>query len=336
MAWIIATLGPATKERVFELYKQRVEILRFNFPHFNYETATEYAQIIHKVEREAGYKFKLLLDTQGPGIRIGDIEEPISYKEWDIFKMVVDEKYKKENTTLCCDYPHLIHDVNKGNVIKIDAWYFDVQVVDKCDEYLTVKALNSAVITSKRHVNLPWVTLRLPVLSDKDKEDVLFGIKMGFDYVALSFVRSEEDVQELRTFLDQNWGSQLEIISKIENADAVNDLVDIVDYSDLVMVARGDLWTELPVESVPSYQRTIIKKTKMKGKKVIVATQMLESMIENPSPTRAEVSDIFYAVGQGADYVMLSWETAMGKYPLECIKVMKKIIAEANKHIIDW
>jgi len=337
MAEIITTLGPASKDKEIlkKFYKLGVRVLRFNFPHFNHVTAKEYIKVVREAEYELWFKFRLLLDTAWPGIRLWDVDGEISYEIWEKFKMVVDKKYIDGKKTLYCDYKYLLSDVEVWDVIKIDSWNLDVEVVEKNSNYVLVRSTTSWVITSKRHVNLPWIKLRLPVLWDQDKVDIVFAIENDFDYIAYSFVRNNENVDELRLFLKKNWGSHLRIMSKIENYSAVNDLSDIIDSSDMVMVARWDLWTEVPVEEVPSYQRVIIKKAKSKWKKVVVATQMLETMIKNPIPTRAEVSDVFYAVGQWADFVMLSWETAIWKYPVECVTMMKKVIWEANKHILE-
>lgn len=337
MTDIIATVGPSLKDPLIlkEMFHRGVKILRFNFPHFNHVTATEYINIIHDVEKEIGYKFRLLLDTAGPGIRIGDLEEPISYEKWEIFKMVNDLEKVDNPKTLYCDYKYFIQDVEEWSFVKIDSWNFDVKVIEVNTDHILVEAQNAAILTSKRHINLPGVHIRLPSLWESDIHDVIFAIKNRFDFIAMSFVRDWEDVIQLRKVLSENDWNNLKIISKIENYEAVNNLSDIIDNSDLIMVARWDLWTELPVEDIPSYQRVIITKTKRRKKKVIVATQMLESMIANPIPTRAEVSDIFYSVVQGTDYVMLSWETAIGKYPLRCIDVMNRVIQEANKHTME-
>jgi len=337
MAEIIVTLGPAVKSKdmLKEIYKLWVRVLRFNFPHFNHKTAAEYIEIIRSVESDIGFKFRLLLDTEWPGIRLGIIPEPLFYECWEKFKLVVDEQYIDDPKTLFCDYKYLIQDVEIWSIVKIDSGNLDVEVLDKNENYLFVKTITSGVISSKRHVNLPGIKLRLPVFGDQDKLDVKFAIENNFDYIAYSFVRNEQNVEELRYFLRQNKGGDLKIMSKIENYQAVNDLADIITASDSIMVARWDLGTEVPIEEVPAYQRIIIEKTKRKNKKVVVATQMLETMIDHPIPTRAEVSDIFYAVGQWTDFVMLSGETAVWKYPIKCIKVMNKVISEANKHIID-
>jgi pyruvate kinase len=232
-----------------------------------------------------------------------------------------------------CDYKNLIKDIQIDKKIVIDSWLFEAKVIEKHNDFILVKALNTATLTSKRHINLPWTTIKLPSLTEKDKEDILFMSTRHFDYIALSFVRCKEDIDNLKKFLNENKIFNLKIISKIENQEWINNISDIINVSDAIMVARGDLWAELPIETIPDHQMRLIKKAKTKWKKVIVATQMLESMISNPIPTRAEISDIFYAVMQWADYIMLSWETAIGKYPIKCVKIMNKTIAEAQKYI---
>ncbi len=192
--------------------------------------------------------------------------------------------------------------------------------------------MHTFTVGSRRHVNLPGIHYNLPGITQRDKENILFAIQQKFAYIALSFTRKAEDIQELRAFLLANGGEDIQIIAKIENQEGIDNVNAIIDASDMVMVARGDLGTELPVEMIPMHQMNIIKSCKIKNTPVIVATQMLESMISNPVPTRAEVSDIFYAVREGADYVMLSGETAIGKYPIQCIQVMNKVIAEAQKY----
>lgn len=335
MAGIIATLWPSTstKEKIEELYKSWVRVLRFNFPHATYNWISQMKEIILDVEKKIGGKFMLLADTEWPGIRIWDLKKPVSYEKGEVFKMCVDKKYLDESKTLFCTYPYLIKDSKIDDIIKIDAWLFDVKVVRKTKNYIYVKALNSATVTSQRHVNLPRKKLRLPTLSTKDKEDVLFCIQENFVYVAMSFVRNAQDVRDLRNFLYDHGASHLKIIAKIETQESIDNISEIIRVSDAVMIARGDLWTEMPIETIPWIQQHIIWKVKRKWKKVIVATQMLESMIEHSIPTRAEVSDIFLAVQEWADFVMLSWETAVGKFPLECVKVMNNVIDEAQKYI---
>ncbi len=249
---------------------------------------------------------------------------------WEIFNIYIKES-DRDPKWLFCDYPSLVHDVKIGGIVKIDAGLLEAEVVEKKSEYIIVKALNMFTVWSRRHINLPGIHYNLPGITETDKENVLLAIQEKFDSIALSFTRKADDVIELRTLLKANGGENIKIIAKIENQEGVDNISAITDASDMVMVARGDLGTELPVETIPMHQMNIIKLCKIKNTPVIVATQMLESMITNPVPTRAEVSDIFYAVREGADYVMLSGETAIGKYPIECIKVMNKVIDEAEK-----
>jgi len=227
----------------------------------------------------------------------------------------------------------LIQDVKINGIIKIDAGLFQVKVLEKWPDFILVQALNDFTVGSRRHVTLPGVHIQLPSFTAKDKQNVLYAIEAGFEYVALSFVRSAHDMQELRTFLDSYDGQHIKIIAKIENEEGIKNIASIAKVSDMVMVARGDLWTELPIENIPVYQLEIIRAVRNANKKVIVATEMLESMIHNPLPTRAEVNDIFYAVIEGADYVMLSWETAVGGYPVECVEMMKKVADLAEEYV---
>lgn len=206
-------------------------------------------------------------------------------------------------------------------------------MLSKASDHVRVRALNSALIGSRRHINLPGVRIRLPGLPEKDKEDILFGIKNNFHFIAASFIRSAENVAEIRAFLDANGGSDIRIISKIENQEGIDNLESIVSASDGIMVARGDLGIEVPIQKVPKYQKRIIDLCRQSGKFVIVATHMLESMIEFPFPTRAEVSDIFRAVLQGTDATMLSGETTTGKYPLESVEMMRNVIIEAEQEL---
>ncbi len=335
MTAIIATLWPATanKEMIEKLYKSGVRVLRINFPHAKYDWISDIKKIISEVEHKAGGKFMLLCDTEWPWIRTWDFKKPQSYEKWDIFKMCIDKELVDKAKTVFCSYPYIIEDSKIWDIIKIDAWLFDVKVVRKTKKYLYVEAMDNGVLTSQKHINLPRKKLRLPTLSKEDKDDVKFCIKQNFRYVAMSFVRTADDIRELRNFLYDNGASHLKIIAKIETQEAVDNISEITRVSDAIMVARGDLWTEMPIETIPWIQQHIIWKVKRKWKKVIVATQMLESMIENPIPTRAEVSDIFLAVREWADFVMLSWETAVGKFPVECVRVMHNVIAEANKYI---
>jgi len=332
MTNILVTMWPASckAEILNKLYDDGVRILRFNFPHYNQETTKKAIDIIHDVEKNIGGKFDLMLDTEGPEIRTGALETPIDYQANEQFKIYVDES-KRDPKGLFCDYPSLVEDVNLGWIIKIDAGLLEAEVLEKWSDFILVKALNMFSVGSRRHLNLPGVHIKLPGLTQRDKENVLFAIENGFDYIALSFTRTKKDVQDLREILEKNTWSQIKIVAKIENQEWIENIDSIMDVSDMIMVARGDLGTELPVETIPLHQMNIVRKCKLRNIPVIVATQMLETMINNPIPTRAEVSDIFYAVLEWADYVMLSGETAVGKYPLQCVEVMKKVIEQAQK-----
>jgi pyruvate kinase len=224
-----------------------------------------------------------------------------------------------------------------GDTIVIDSGVFNVRIVEKNVDHLLVEALNSALIGSRRHINLPGLHLKMPGLTDQDKNDVLFGIKHGFHFIAMSFVRNAANVAELRQLLDTNGGRHIKIMSKIETQESIDNIDEIIEASDGIMVARGDLGIEVPIEKLPTYQRMIIEKCQKIGKFHTVATHLLESMIENPFPTRAEVSDVYNSVRQRPDTLMLSGETAMGKFPIESARMMNQVIMEAettvkNKH----
>lgn len=330
---IIATIGPATasSEMLQQLSESGVNIIRFNFSHADYETAKTIVDRIHTLNEKWKTSLSLLLDTKGPELRTGDLSEKRNYKKWEIFRIFSNPNVSKNN--LSCDYPYLSEDVEIGKIIEIDSGLFHAKVLSKWDDYVEVEAMNDATIGSRRHVNLPWVKIRLPGITEKDKEDILFGIKNRYNFIAASFIRKADNVKEIREFLDTNGGKNIRIISKIENAEGIENLAEIIAISDGVMVARGDLGIEVPIEKVPKYQKRIIDLCRKSGKFVIVATHMLESMIEHPFPTRAEVSDIFRAVLQWADATMLSGETTTGKYPIESVNMMRSVIIEAEEEL---
>jgi pyruvate kinase len=335
MSWIIVSVWPTTtdKDKLLKLYENWVRILRFNFSHRKHEDVDKILLNIKEVENQLAWDFCLLADLKWPWIRTWDLQEPVSYKYDEIFKIVTQKKLVDKPKTMFCDYKDLIKEIEIDKKIVVDSWLFEAKVIEKHTDHIIAKAMNTAILTSKRHINLPWTSVKLPSLTDKDKEDLLFATKNHFDYVALSFVRCKEDIETLRKYLNDNKIFNIKIIAKIENQDWINNISDIINVSDAIMVARWDLGAEIPIETIPDHQMRIIKKTKTKWKKVLVATQMLESMIINPIPTRAEISDIFYAVIQWADYLMLSWETSIWKHPIKCVKIMNRVIAEAQKYI---
>lgn len=330
---IISSVGPATRseEKIIELYKAWVNVIRINFSHADYENTSRIVEIVKRLNKEWVTKLWLLWDLKWPEIRLGDYEGAKSYHKWDIFNIFVD-KNKVDTSTLdqFCDYPYLIEDVQVWQVVRIESGIFDVLVKEKTTDCLIVEALNDITIKQRRHVNLPGTTIKLPGLIDQDKENVLFCIQNEFDYIAMSFVRNAAHIQELRTILTEHNMEHIGIISKVENQEWLDHIEEIVDASDGVMVARGDLGIEIDISLIPVRQRKIVKLCRSRGKFVIVATQLIESMMETPFPTRAEVSDVFNAVVQKADAVMTSGETALGKYPIECISMMKKIIMQAE------
>ncbi len=333
---IIATVGPVTanKDMLISLYERGVNIIRFNFSHADHQVAWEIAERIHELNTSSCTSLSLLLDTKWPELRTGDLKENIHFSLWEKFFIYTDMSIQKIwEKYLTCDYSFLSEDVSLGWIVEIDSWLFHVRVQEKCEGRILVEALNSATIGSRRHVNLPGVKIRLHGITEKDKEDILFGIENGFDFIAASFVRTEENVIEIRKFLERNNASHIKIISKIENEEGMNNLESIVLASDGIMVARWDLGIEVPIEKVPRFQKQIIDLCRRNGKFVIVATHMLESMIEHPFPTRAEVSDIFRAVLQWADSTMLSGETTTWQYPLESVEMMTKVISEAEEEL---
>lgn len=328
---IIATLGPATdsEEQIVKMYEAGANIIRFNFSHVNYDYFTENINKVKKLNAEGKTNLSILLDTKGPEIRTKHIEDKVEIEAGEEFLMSTldkeEEALKDGRKVIISDYEYTIEDLNVGRIIDVDSGLLKVVVIDKTDYGLVCRAQNSHVIGSKRHINLPGIKLRLPGLTEQDKKDIMFGMGFEFDYIAMSFVRNKENIEELRTFLKDNNLKKAQIISKVESEEAMDNLQEIVDYSDGIMVARGDLGIEVPMEKLPLIQKDIVERCRAGGKLVVVATHMLETMIDNPVPTRAEVSDVYNAVMQKADATMLSGETAIGKFSIDSIKQMASI-----------
>lgn len=328
---IIATMWPAinSESKIISLYKAWVNVIRFNFSHAKYEDVLKTMEIINRLNNQWITKLSFLLDTKWPEIRTWDLESKISYKKWDVFKIYIDKK-KRDWNNLFCDYKYIINDSKKGNIIKIDSWLFDCKVTEINKNHLLVKALNDAEIWSRRHINLPWIKLKLPWVTKKDKEDIIFWINNNISFIAASFIRNKENLKDIRQLLKKHNAENIKIISKIENEEWLDNLKEIVEASDWVMVARWDLWIEVPIEKLPVYQKTIVKSCFNHWKFSIIATQLLETMMESSFPTRAETSDVFNSVFQWADCLMLSWETAIWKYPVKVVEIMSSIIKEAE------
>lgn len=338
---IIATIGPATwtEETILALYQSWVNVVRMNFSHKDHANMERVIGIVRKLNAEDKTKLSLLLDNKGPEIRTGKKEVKSTYKKWEMLKVYVDESQTWPDD-IFCDYQFLLEDMQVGDVLRIDSWLFDAEVVEIHDTYCVCKALNDALIGTYRHINLPGKKLKLPWITQSDEEDMLFAIRHGITIVAMSFVRSAQHIADLRAFWKQNWWSTLHIIAKIENQEWLDNLEEIVQASDGIMVARGDLWIEVPVTMLPYYQEKIMETCHRLWKPVIVATQMIESMMKEPFPTRAEINDIYQAVQMGADATMLSWETAIWSYPLEAVSYMEQTIKTAEEfgitHMFDF
>lgn len=326
---IVSTLGPASnsEDMIRKLYKAGVTMFRINSSHGDMETHKNTLDAIRKIEQEENDIIPVLLDLQGPKIRIGKLEEPIKIQTGEVLKFKHQEKF--EDGIIPVDYKGIASDVRPGEKILIDDGKIQLIVEKVENDIVWAKVLTSGEIKPRKGLNIPGGTGSIDILTQTDLKYVEFAMNNDIDYLGLSFVRSKEDLLKLRKILCTN-GSRLRIISKIEKPQAIENIDEIIEYSDGIMVARGDLGIEIQTEQLPIAQKTIIKKANIARKPVIVATQMLESMTENPIPTRAETSDVANAIVDGADAVMLSGETAMGKYPVEAVSVMKKIAEEIH------
>lgn len=325
MTKIVATLGPATstKEKIRALYKAGVTMFRLNSSHEAVEVHQRNLNWIREIEQEENTLIPVLLDLQGPKIRIGNLSEPKEIKKGEILKF----RHQCEVTDdiLPVDYKGMAQDVMQGEMIMIDDGKIQLEVQKVEDDVIYAKVLTDGILKQRKGINIPGSQGSLDVLTARDLMFVEFAAKNDIDYLGLSFVREAEDVIKLREILENHGNNTVKIISKIEKPQAVDNIDEIIKVSDGIMVARGDLGIEISTEKVPIVQKTIIRKANTKKKVVIVATQMLESMIENPIPTRAETSDVANAILDGTDAIMLSGETAAGAYPVEAVEMMKKI-----------
>ena len=333
---IICTLGPTTDEEVIKrLIQNGMSVARLNFSHESHEYHLNKINIVKRLRDELQKPVAILLDTKGPEIRTGLLpKEGVSVERGDVVILSPDE-YDEKNCCIPITYENLYQDMGHNRTVLIDDGHIELELISIEGKNLRCKALNPGLIKTKKGINIPGAELRLPSMSEKDKQDVLFGIENDIDYVAASFIRNEEDVLTIRRFLNDNGGEKIMIIAKIENAQGVDNIDSILALANGVMVARGDLGVEVSFEQVPFIQKTIIHKSIALSKPAIIATQMLESMIENPRPTRAEVSDIANAIYDFASAIMLSGETASGQYPVECLQTMAKI-AEATEDNISY
>lgn len=332
---IICTLGPSTdNEKIMrDLMLSGMNVVRFNFSHQTHAEHKKRFDTIVKLRDELNLPVATLLDTKGPEIRTGLLNnKKIELKAGEDITLTTEEVVGNENI-ISISFKELPQDVEVGQKILIDDGLIELKVEAKDDDNLFCKIINGGEIGERKGVNVPGVTLSMPYLSDKDKEDISFGCKLGFDFIAASFVRSSEDVLQLRSLLEKYGRQDMRIISKIENADGVKNIDDIIRVSDGIMVARGDMGVEIPLEEIPILQKMIIQKSYTAGKQVITATQMLDSMMKNPRPTRAETTDVANAIYDGTSAIMLSGETAAGKYPVEALKTMALIAERTEKDI---
>ncbi len=335
---IICTLGPAVDEQAMleGLIKAGMNVARFNFSHGDYEEQGSRIETFKKAREAVGLPVAMLLDTKGPEIRIGKFATgEANLKAGDTFTLL-NEDVDGDDTKVSVTYKNLYNEVSIGTRILINDGLIEV-IVEKIDgKDVVCKVVNGGRLTNRKSINIPNSKIKLPSMTEKDKSDIIFGIKNGFDYIAASFIRKAEDVKNIRKVLKENGGEYIKIISKIENREGIDNFDEILEASDGIMVARGDLGVEIPMEEVPIRQKEFIQKCGRAGKIVVTATQMLESMVNNPRPTRAEVSDVANAIYDQTSAIMLSAESAAGKYPIECVKTMDTIARAIEGSIKYW
>ncbi len=327
---IIFTLGPATESEAMleNLIAAGADIVRLNMAHAKHDWTREIIRRIRAVSARVGREVAIMMDIKGPEIRTGDLANPIQLKPGEIFDFTVQPGAAREGAhevrSVDVNYRDLVNDIQIGDTVLVDNGLIRLEVLEKDQAHIRCRVLIPGQLSSRRHINLPGVRVNLPSFTEKDRADTLVGIQEGIDYVALSFVREAKDIAELRYFLGAH-SSAARIIAKIEDQSAITNLDEIVSACDGLMVARGDLGIECPFEDLPVIQRRAVRACLAQGRPVIVATHMLESMITQPVPTRAEITDVANAVYELADCVMLSGETTVGKYPLECVQMLDKI-----------
>lgn len=331
---IIATIGPSTNKYndLRDLHSAGMNVARINMSHASHADAIsiiESIQKLNKIQSDLFGPIGILLDTQGPEIRTGINHSDIDLQTGDVVNLTIRDDVDVETSSIKINYKGLIRSVDKGSKISIDNGLLNFQVLAKDKENLKCKVLDGGTLGSKRHVNLPGVRVDLPSITKKDRKDISFAIKHNVSFIALSFVRSAKDVVTLRSILKRK-KSQIKIIAKIENQEGLDNIHEITQAADMVMVARGDLGIETDLADLPNIQRRIMYASAKWGRRSIVATHLLESMINNPTPTRAEVTDVANAIYEGSDAVMLSGETSIGKYPIQCIKMIKKIASKTE------
>lgn len=334
---IICTLGPSTDDEnvVRSLVKAGMNVARLNFSHGNHEEQLKRINMIKKVRSELKQPIAILLDTKGPEIRIGEFEnKSVILTKGQNFTLTTREVLGNENE-VSISYSELPYRIKLGDRILIDDGLIELIAVETTDTDIKCFVRNGGKLSNKKSINLPGINLDMPYMTDKDKEDIIFGIQNGIDIIAASFVRTESDVRDVIDILEKNNGTHIKVIAKIENNEGVENIDEILAASNGIMVARGDMGVEISFEKLPAIQKMLIKKCYAAGKMAITATQMLDSMMHNPRPTRAEVSDVANAVYDGTSAIMLSGETAAGDYPVESVIAMAEI-AESTENSINY
>ncbi len=330
---IVATMGPATKSKEIlkNMILEGVNVFRINFSHADYKVVKENISLVRKLSDELGTNIAILADLQGPKLRVGLMEENVKISPGDTILFCTGEEFTGNKSKVYMNYSDFPNDVKKGERILVDdgKLLFEILNTNGVDE-VKAKVIQGGVLSSKKGVNLPNTKLSLPALTTKDKKDALFALEQGVDWIALSFVRQAKDLKKLEKLIRNNSEYKVPIIAKIEKPEGVANIKKIVAYCDGIMVARGDLGVEVPAEEVPLIQKRLVLTAKKARIPVIIATQMMETMIDSLTPTRAEVNDVANSVMDGADAVMLSGETSVGKYPVEVIKKMATILKKVE------
>ncbi len=332
---IVCTIGPKTEseEMLTQLLNSGMNVMRLNFSHGDYEEHGNRIKNLRSIMASTGRIAAILLDTKGPEIRTLKLENgnDVSLVAGQTFTFTTDQSVIGNNERVAVTYPGFALDLQVGNTILVDDGLIAMEVQSTTDNEVVCKVLNNGDLGENKGVNLPGVSINLPALAEKDKRDLIFGCEQSVDFIAASFIRKRSDVQEIREHLNAHGGNNIQIISKIENQEGLDNFDEILEISDGIMVARGDLGVEIPVEEVIFAQKMMIEKCNRVGKPVITATQMLDSMIKNPRPTRAEAGDVANAILDGTDAVMLSGESAKGKYPVESVRIMATISERTDR-----
>ena len=333
---IIFTIGPATEgdDTLEKIIRAGADVCRINMAHATHDWTRQIIRRVRAASQRVGREIAIMMDIKGPEIRTGDLAAPIELKSGEIFDFTVKPAGPRESTeevrSVDVNYQDLINDINVGDTVLVDNGLIRLEVLEKKDAHIRCRVLTAGQLASRRHINLPGVNVNLPAFTEKDRADTLVGLEEGLDLVALSFVRTAADIEHLREFL-RSRNSRARIIAKIEDQSAITNLDEIVQACDGLMVARGDLGIECPYEELPIIQRCAVRACLHHGRAVIIATHMLESMIQQPMPTRAEITDVANAVDERADCVMLSGETSVGRYPVECVQVLDKIARRSEQ-----